>query len=145
VPPSSRSLFKADRRAGLETFAEIVALHHAGDGVLRGELDHPARTERIAPLGVVANLGLRGVEHQARLFVVSLRVGLDLLARERRAGGVATRRVADHRREVADQKNHLVPQVLQLAHLVQHDRVADVDVGRGRVEAELDAQWHASC
>ena len=31
-------------------------------------------------------------------------------------------------------------EVLQLAHLVQHDRVADVDVGRGRIEAELDTQ-----
>ena len=31
-------------------------------------------------------------------------------------------------------------EILQLAHLVQHDRVADVDVGRGRIEAKLDAQ-----
>ena len=34
-------------------------------------------------------------------------------------------------------------EVLQLAHLVQHDRVADVDVGRGRIETELDAQRRA--
>jgi hypothetical protein len=53
---------------------------------------------------------------------------------------VAPRRVADHRREVADQEDHLMPQVLQLAHLVQHDGVADVDVGRRRVQAELDPQ-----
>ena len=31
-------------------------------------------------------------------------------------------------------------EILQLAHLVEHDRVADVDVGRGRIEAELDTQ-----
>ena len=31
-------------------------------------------------------------------------------------------------------------EILQLAHLVQHDRMADVDVGRGRIETELDAQ-----
>ena len=36
-------------------------------------------------------------------------------------------------------------QILQLAQLVQHDGVAEVDVGRGRVEAELDPQWHAGC
>ena len=31
-------------------------------------------------------------------------------------------------------------EVLRLAQLVQHHRVPEVDVGRGRVEAELDAQ-----
>ena len=31
-------------------------------------------------------------------------------------------------------------EILQLTHLVQHDRMADVDVGRGRIEPELDAQ-----
>jgi hypothetical protein len=33
-----------------------------------------------------------------------------------------------------------VAQVLELAKLGQHDRVAEVDVGCRRVEAELDAQ-----
>ena len=31
-------------------------------------------------------------------------------------------------------------QVLQLAHFVQHHGVANVDVGRGRVQAQFDAQ-----
>ena len=31
-------------------------------------------------------------------------------------------------------------EVLELAQLLQHDGVAEVDVGRRRVEAELDAQ-----
>ena len=37
-------------------------------------------------------------------------------------------------------EDHRVPQVLQLAHLVEHHGVADVDVRRGRVEPQLDAQ-----
>ena len=36
-----------------------------------------------------------------------------------------------------------MPQILQLAHLVEHHGVANVDVGRGRVQAQLDAQRHA--
>ncbi len=36
-----------------------------------------------------------------------------------------------------------MPHVLQLAHLVQHHRVAQVDVGRGGVQPQLDAQRHA--
>ena len=34
--------------------------------------------------------------------------------------------------------------VLELAQLLQHDRVAEVEVGRGRVQAELDAQRAAA-
>ncbi len=32
------------------------------------------------------------------------------------------------------------PQVLELAQLAQHDRVAEVDVGRGGIDAQLDPQ-----
>ncbi len=32
-------------------------------------------------------------------------------------------------------------EVLQLSQLVQHDRVAQVDVGRGWIEAKLATQW----
>ena len=32
------------------------------------------------------------------------------------------------------------PSVLELAQLLEHDRVAEVDVGGGRVEPELDPQ-----
>jgi hypothetical protein len=129
-----------DRGPTLVALGEVVALHHARHGVARGQLDHAARAERVAPLGVVADLGALGVEHQRGLLEIGHRVGFDLLAGQRRARGVAARRVANHRGEVADQENHLVPQVLQLAQLVQHHGVAQVQVGRGRVEAQLDAQ-----
>src|SRR2546427_865085 len=56
---------------------------------------------------------------------------------------VAARRIADQGGEVADQEDHLVAQVLQLAHLVEHHGVAQMDVGRRRVQAQLDAQRHA--
>jgi hypothetical protein len=155
VPPSSRSAFSdrvvtlhqrvqefvdRDRDAALEALREVLALEDPRDRVARRELDHPVGAERHRPLAVVADLGLVAVEHQRGLVEVGLRVRLDLLARERRARRVAAGRIADQRREIADQEDHRVPEVLQLAHLVQHDRVADVDVGRGRVEPELDAQ-----
>jgi len=135
-----QQLVDGDRAAGAETLCKVVTLEHARQRVLRGQVDHAARAERVAPLAVVADLGLRRVEHEAGLAVVGLGVGFDLLARERRARRVAAGGVADHRREVADEKDHGMPKVLQLAHLVQHHRVADMDVRRRGVEAELDAQ-----
>ena len=52
----------------------------------------------------------------------------------------AARRVADARRVVADDEHRDVPGVLELAQLVEDDGVAEVDVGRRGVDAELDAQ-----
>jgi hypothetical protein len=53
----------------------------------------------------------------------------------RLAGGIA-----DAGREVADHQHGQVPQILEAAHLLQHHGVPQVDVGRGRIEARLDAQ-----
>ena len=47
----------------------------------------------------------------------------------------AARRVADAGGEVADDQDDGVAGVLELAQLLQHDRVAEVDVGRGGVDA----------
>ncbi|MCY1538707.1 hypothetical protein D9M68_742600 [compost metagenome] len=135
-----QELVHADRRAGLETVVEVVALHHARHGVLGRQLDHAHRAQRQAPFAVVADLGARRVQHQAGLLVVGLGVGLDLLGGEWRTCVVAARGVADQAGEVTNEKDHLMPQVLQLAHLVEHHRVADVNVGRRRVQPQLDAQ-----
>ncbi len=62
---------------------------------------------------------------------------------EHRAQRRAPRRVADARGVVADDQHHAVAGVLELAQLAQHDRVAEVDVGRGRVDPELHAQLAA--
>jgi hypothetical protein len=83
------------------------------------------------------------IQHQAGLLEVSAGVGFDLLARQRRTGRVAPRRIADHRGEIADQEDHGVPEVLQLAHLVQHHRMAQVQVGRRRIQPQLDPQGDA--
>src|SRR6185503_10470076 len=42
--------------------------------------------------------------------------------------------------EVADEKNRDMAQLLKRAQLANNDRVAQVDVRRGRVSAKLDAQ-----
>ncbi|MCY1544886.1 hypothetical protein D9M68_807960 [compost metagenome] len=132
-----------DRDAALEALGEILAFHHARHCIARSQLDHAARAQRVAPLGVVADLGAGRVEHQACLGVIGLGIGLDLLAGQRRSRIVAAAGIADGRGEIADQEDDVVPHVLQLAHLVQHHRVTQVDVRRGRVQPQLDAQGHA--
>ena len=135
-----QKLVHADGRVGMEAVMKIVALHHARHGVLGCQLNHAHRTQWNAPLAVVANFGFGGVEHQRGLLVIRLGVHLDLLRCERRTRAVAARRIANQTGEVTNQENHLMPQVLQLAHFVEHHGVADVNVGRCRVQAQFDAQ-----
>ena len=92
------------------------------------------------PLAVGADLGALGVEDAEGLLAVGRGVALDLLAAQHRPRGRAPRGVADAGGPVADDQHRQVPGVLELAQLAQHDRVAEVDVRRRRVDAELHAQ-----
>jgi hypothetical protein len=66
------------------------------------------------------------------------------LARQLRAGRLLAGRVADEAGEVADEEDDLVAELLEVAHLAEDDRVAEVEVGRGGVEADLDQQLPAA-
>jgi hypothetical protein len=129
-----------DRQAPLVALAEVVAFQDPRHRIARRQLDHPARTERIAPLGVVADLRLRCIQHQRSLPEIRLGVRLDLLTGQRWPGRIAPGRIADRSREVADQENDTMAEVLQLPHLVEHDRMAEMQVGRCGIEPQLDAQ-----
>ena len=95
----------------------------------------------VQPLRVAADLQPLVVgEHLGRLVEVGLRRARRSPRREHRPGGRAPGRVADARRVVADDQDDGVPEVLELAELLQHDRVAEVQVRRGGVQAELDPQ-----
>ena len=61
-------------------------------------------------------------------------------------GRVALRPVgiADHAGEIADQERDLVAELLELAQLVDEHRVAQMQIGRGRIKARLDTQRHAA-
>ena len=60
--------------------------------------------------------------------------------RQRRARDVAARRIADQSGEVADQEDDGVAHVLEVFQLAHQHGVAEVQVGRGGIEAGLDAQ-----
>ncbi len=49
----------------------------------------------------------------------------------------------DHRGEIADQENRRVPQILKMLQLAQHHGVAQMNIGRRGIHAQLHAQWLA--
>ena len=84
------------------------------------------------------------VEQLEDLRLVGLRVPLDFVRGQRRPGLRPARRIANHRREVADDEDDAVAEVLEVLHLADQHRVAEVEIGRGGVEADLDDQRAAS-
>ncbi len=132
-----QQLVHRDRLLLAEALGEVVALQELRDGIARGEPDHALRAERARPRRVEQDLGLVRIEDLEHLVPVGPGVLLDLLGTQRRAGGVAPGRVADHPGEVADQELNMVAEVLKVAQLVDDHRVAEMEVGSSRVHAEL--------
>src|SRR4051794_41115849 len=86
------------------------------------------------------DLGPVEVDDPADLAEVVLGVDLDLFARQLGAGLVASGGVAHQGRVVADDDDRRVTQLLELPEFAERDRVAEVDVDPGRVDAVLDPQ-----
>jgi hypothetical protein len=129
-----------DGHAVFEALGEFGALQDARHGVARAQAHQFFVAHGLQPLAVEADLGLLGIEDFEDLRAVGLGVAVDILARHGRAGDIAARGIADQRGHIADQKDHGVAQVLEMFHLAQQDGVAQVQVGRGGVEAGFHAQ-----
>jgi hypothetical protein len=132
--------WKSEQPIALHEMIYPIALEHLRDGELRHELDHVVVVQLVEPLGVVADLGLFGIEDLENLLLVGLGVGGDLLGRQRLARDVAAGGVADERGRVADEEDDRVAELLEVAQLADEHGVAEVQIGRGGIEAGLDAQ-----
>ena len=135
-----QELMQGDRRLRLVALGKVIALKNAGDGELGAHLQQTGQVHRQDPVTVVHDGSLLGIQDLHSLAHVGLGVGLDLLLRKLRTRGVLARGVADQRGAVADDKGDVVAQVLELAHLAQRHGVAQVQVGAGGVDAELDVE-----
>ena len=131
---------QGDRRLGLVALGKVVALEDAGDGELGAHLQQAGQVHRKDPVAVVHDGGLLGIQDLHGLAHIGLGIGLDLLLRKLRTGGVLARGIANQRGTVADDEGDVVAQVLELTHLAQRHGVAKVQVGAGGVDAELDVE-----
>ena len=108
--------------------------------MLAGQVEDLEERPLGEPVAVFVDLGLAQVDDAADLGEIVAGVGFDLLLGELGAGFVAARRIAHQGRVVADDDHGRVTQILKLAQLAQGDRMSQVDVDSGRVDAVLDAQ-----
>ena len=133
-------LVEADRPPRRVAGGEILPLQDARDGQVRGLANDVLERQRAEPLRVEPHQGAAHVEHLPELGPVRLRVAADLVPGERPPRLRAAGGVADHPGEVPDDDDDLVSEVLEIAQLLEDHRVSQVQVGRGRVESQLDLE-----
>src|SRR6187397_3082437 len=124
----------------LVALGEVIALQHARYRVATGYLDESGGGHAAEPARIEIHACLPTIQDLEDLLLISLRIGFNLLSRQRRPCCVASGRIANHSSEVANQKRHFVPEGLELAHLVDQHRVAKVQIRSGRIESRLDSQ-----
>ena len=129
-----------NRTAFRIALVEIIAFQHPRHRVLRGEADKIRGRQSLHPVRIKDHLRLVAVKHLEYLILVRLGVRQHLLLGQRRTCRILAGGIANHRGEIANQKQHRVPGILELAQLVQDNRVAEMQIRRGRVHAQLHPQ-----
>ena len=119
-----QQLVHRNRLLILKAFVKVFALQKLRHRVLRGQPHKLVRAHRSEPAPVEIDDGLLRIENLEHLLLIRLGIQFDLLRRQRRPRRRAPRRVANHPRKIADQKNRGVPQVLKVLELAQHHRVS---------------------
>ena len=122
-----------NRHTRTVALGKVIALEHARYGITRCQLNHATCTERITPLAVVTHFGFTRVKHEAGLFVIGLGIFGNGFCRQWWARCISAGRIANHAREIANQENHGMAQVLQLPQLIQNHRMPQMNIRRSRV------------
>src|SRR5438874_9286980 len=123
----------------MQAGAKIFALEQPSGPIFGAQPDDLLIGERVEPIGIVADFGFLRVEQLEYLIEIRFRVGLYLFGLERRTGFGLSSRVAYESGEAADQENRDVTLVLKVLELAQDDGMAEMQIGRSRIDAELDA------
>ena len=119
---------------------KILPLQHPGHRVPGRQADEVLSLHGLHPAAVEIDEGFVRVQDLEDLALVSGGVGLNLLLGQGRPGLALAGGVADQAGEVADEKDHLVPQVLEVFELLNEHGVAQVQIRGGGVEPGLDPQ-----
>ena len=130
----------ADGGLGGVALMKVLPLQHPGHGVPGRQADEVLSQHGLHPTAVEVDQGLVRVQDFKDLALVGGGVGLNLLLRQGWPGLALAGGVADETGEVADEKDHLVPQVLEVFELLNEHGVTQVQIRGGGVEPGLDPE-----
>ena len=121
-------LVDADWLTGVVALPEIASLEHLGDVVFRRQMHPAGAPEGFEPFAVEADLGLCGIEKLEDLCLVRLGVPIDFRLSQRRTRLRAAGRISNQRRECPDDVDDPVPEILEVLHLPDKDRMAEMQI-----------------
>lgn len=133
-------LVQMHRLAVCDPRLEVLALEHLLQRHARIQLHHIVKRHQLEPLTVEHHLRPRRVENLERLLLERRRVRHHIIVRELTPRLRSPGWIANHRREIADDQNRLMPEILKLPQLRQPHREPEMDVRRRRVHAQLHIQ-----
>ena len=130
---------------GLVAFAEIIALQHAGYRMSGCQPDEPRRIDLIHPGGIEHHLGLLGLEDLENLVCIGMRVFHHLVAGKGGTRRILAAGITDHAGKITYQEQGMMAEILQMAHLVEQNRMSQVQVGCCRIESRFYPERTPGC
>src|ERR1035438_7416126 len=127
----------------MEALVKVFALEHLRDRVFRCQTYEILGGELREPPAVEVHHRFFRAENLENLRLVGLGVLRNLLPRQRRPRRRAPRWIAYHSGEISDEEDDRVAEVLKMFELAQQDRVPQVQIGSGWIEARLHPQRFA--
>src|SRR6266403_1520200 len=124
----------------VDSVPEIFALQHLLQRYAAVEANNVFERHRSKPVAVANRFRPCRVKNLECLLTVGGGVCQDFLVCQLRSRGRAPARIADHSREVTDNENRLVAQILEMPQFSQNDRVAQMNVRGGGIDSQLYAQ-----
>ena len=130
----------SDRLIALVALGKVVPFQHPRHSVCGGQLDQVGSVESVHPCGIKHDLSFVRIQHFEYLGVVRLSIFQHLFTRQGWSRRIFTAGVTDHPRKIPDQEQCVMPEILQLAHLVEQHGMAEMQIRRSRIKARLDTQ-----
>src|SRR4029077_12403906 len=121
----------------LKALVKLLALQHLRHGKLGCQPDKVLSRHFGKPSRVEINHGLLRIKDFEDLRLISFGVAIDIGARERRTRHRPSRGIADHPREVSNQENYGMAEVLKMLELADEYSMPHVQVRRRGIKARL--------
>ena len=117
-----------NRNIRRKSFFKGITFHHPSNGHLARETDHIGKTHFVEPFAVPMDFKFirRSIQDDAGLLKICLRITIIIFRCQHRTRFILSGGITNPGGVIADDKNRLMPEVLELPELPQYDTVADV-------------------
>jgi len=129
-----------DLYAFFKSLGKIAARRHLLDREAFCQFRDLLEAELVEPFRIVMDLGRAEIDDLACLVEIAFEIILDIFPCKHRALVYLIRRIAYLSREITDDKDHSMPEVLKISQFSQRNGATKMDLRARRVDAELDAQ-----